>query len=303
MNPKQRIERLYELISTVLAGLEGNRFAWGNGQRLAWVPLLREAGITLVTKTQIEKRDLVLKRNAKPVGSAYFGAPIKRYADLYVLEVQTTKPKAVDTDCWLFLNCEMMTGSPPEKCPNRKACKQNAMHSSNRVCKLPYEIEKWHPILDEELKSWLVVRYDMPEEAKSAGWHPAENFTKYYVYKNRCLWVGREDWDGWYCPNLPQELTVLGWATSVELPYWFINVWQDDRGSYRNYLEVITGIAVHQENGWYKALKNLYYKMSKCGNLFSCDELHVSFPTDDPNYSEAIALGWYPAVDLMVARN
>lgn len=90
---KKRIEQLHSLTGMVLKGLNGNPFNWGDTQRKSWIPILKKIDITLVTKTQIEKQGLILKRGAKPVGTAYFGSPIKKYADLYVLEIQCTQPK------------------------------------------------------------------------------------------------------------------------------------------------------------------------------------------------------------------
>jgi hypothetical protein len=91
MYTKQKLERIHELIGKVLSGLEGKPFAWGDGQRNAWISMLQEFNITLVTQTGLKKRGYRLKRGAKPVGSAYFGAPLQIHADLYVLQIQCVK--------------------------------------------------------------------------------------------------------------------------------------------------------------------------------------------------------------------
>lgn len=90
MNLKQLIT-LQNLTYTLLLGIEGNRFSWGQGQRRAWVPILAKIGIILVTKTQINKRGYRLKRNQKPVGTVYFGAPIQCNAEVFILEIQCVK--------------------------------------------------------------------------------------------------------------------------------------------------------------------------------------------------------------------
>ena len=96
MNPSQlivKIDRLHALTVQVKGGLMGKPFAWGAGEANAYMPILAGIGITLITKTQVKKRGYVLKRGVKPVGSRYYGAPIQKRADLYVLECQC-KPKA-----------------------------------------------------------------------------------------------------------------------------------------------------------------------------------------------------------------
>jgi hypothetical protein len=90
MTRKQLIV-LRELIHEILQGLNGNKFEWNQGQRYNWVPILRKAGITLVSATQLKKHGYRLKNRQNPVGSAYFGAPIQRQVDLFVLEIQTVR--------------------------------------------------------------------------------------------------------------------------------------------------------------------------------------------------------------------
>ena len=293
MKPRLNIQRLHELLGIVLNGLDGQPFSWGDGQRQAWVPILKAAGVTLITKTQIEKHGYRLKRGAKPVGSAYFGAPIKRYADLYVLEVQCVKPKPPETDCWLFLDCEQMTGKPPEKCPNRKQCKQNALHTSNRSCNLPYQ--RWLPTPDQLFSiPTLQVLNSASEEARAAGWHPT--FDLFYEYRHGGMWVGRFFNGG--SPRIPEEAQALGFATAEDTPYWL--------NSKPGYLFVtITASggerypAKFKDAGWYPAIALPYYIMPDW-NLGSVSVLKVSFPIDDPDYQDAIAAGWYPASELPI---
>lgn len=262
MKPREHILRLHELLGIVLKGLDGHPFTWGNGQRLAWTPLLKEAGVTLVTKTQIEKRGMKLKRGAKPVGCAYFGAPIQRYADLYVLEVQCVKPKPPDTDCWLFLDCFVMTGFPALSCPNRKHCKQNALHSSNRSCPLPYTYQQALPHYGKPFDyegSLLVVYPNLPLEAIAAGWHPASKL--FYEYRSGGMWIGTKENGGFLSlSNIPQEAQALGFARAVWLPYHVYSDWKE-----RN-------VSV----------------------------LEVGFPKNDPDYQDAIFSGWYPACELPI---
>lgn len=293
MNPRRRIQRLHELLGTVLKGLDGQPFTWGNGQRMAWTPILREAGVNLVTKTQIEKRGLRLKRGAKPVGWAYFGAPIQRYADLYVLEVQCVKPKPPDTDCWLFLDCFEMTGRPPEKCPNRKQCKQNALHSSNRSCSLPYQ--RWLPERDQLFSiPTLQVLKSASEEARAAGWHPTVDF--FYEYRDGGLWIGRFFNGG--LPKIPEEARALGFATAEDTPYWL-----NSKPGYLFVTHTAPGgkfyPAKFKNAGWYPAVDLPYYILPDWSDK-SVSVLTVSFPLDDPDYQDAIAAGWHPACELPI---
>lgn len=92
MKPSEMIAALrrYEYVANVLErGLRrGKAFSWGDGQRRTWEPVARELGATLLSKTAIARRGYRIKRGAKPVGAIYYGAPISRYADVYVLECQ-----------------------------------------------------------------------------------------------------------------------------------------------------------------------------------------------------------------------
>lgn len=71
-----------------LQGGENGNMSWSNGGMKNYVRMLREMGITLVTKTQAKKMGYRMKRGAQPVASGYFTAPISQQCDLYVLECQ-----------------------------------------------------------------------------------------------------------------------------------------------------------------------------------------------------------------------
>jgi hypothetical protein len=75
-----------EMLSDGLAGKR--QFHWGDGERQAYTVKAAALGATLVSRNQIKKQGYELKRNAKPVGTAYFGAPIQRATDLFILESQ-----------------------------------------------------------------------------------------------------------------------------------------------------------------------------------------------------------------------
>ncbi len=79
--------------------------AWGDGNRRTWTPVLRGLGVALVSKTKAEQLGHRIRRGAVPVVNAYFGAPLQRHADLYLLGAQTrfvgvrsTKKPAVTVD-------------------------------------------------------------------------------------------------------------------------------------------------------------------------------------------------------------
>ena len=89
---RKQILKLYELLREVEGSLRYKRgFRWGQGVRGTWTKLLKRAGIILLTRTALAKRGLEPKRGAVPVGTAYFGAPLKVHAELFVLGVQTRK--------------------------------------------------------------------------------------------------------------------------------------------------------------------------------------------------------------------
>lgn len=88
-----RIESLRHVATQIYDGLSGHPFQWGDGQRTAWTPIAQQLGLTLVTRSHADRLGYAIKRNAKPVGSAYFRAPLKRTAQLYVLECQCVKQK------------------------------------------------------------------------------------------------------------------------------------------------------------------------------------------------------------------
>ncbi|NJQ96797.1 MAG: hypothetical protein HC784_01995, partial [Hydrococcus sp. CSU_1_8] len=85
-------------------------------------------------------------------------------------------------ECWLFLDCQVMTGYQPSQCPNYKNCQHNAIHSINRACAVPY-----HRFIDDEFRSLEVCVYVEPE-AIAAGWHTSVRLP--YRYKPGCLEVG-----------------------------------------------------------------------------------------------------------------
>ena len=86
---KAQLQRIQSIAQMIINGLAGKPFRWGDGERSAWQPLAEvRLGITLVTPTGIKKRGYRLKAGVKPVGEAYYGAPLQVYAPLYVLECQ-----------------------------------------------------------------------------------------------------------------------------------------------------------------------------------------------------------------------
>jgi hypothetical protein len=86
---KGQLQRIQAIAQLIINGLAGKPFRWGDGERSAWQPLAEmRLGITLVTASGAKKRGYRIKAGAKPVGEAYYAAPLQRYADLYVLECQ-----------------------------------------------------------------------------------------------------------------------------------------------------------------------------------------------------------------------
>lgn len=75
------------LLPQVVDGLRGEPFVWDADEYERKKPLLKEVGITLVTKADIKNLGGVLHKYAVPVGSVCFPL-LASYADVYVLECQ-----------------------------------------------------------------------------------------------------------------------------------------------------------------------------------------------------------------------
>lgn len=203
-----------------------------------------------------------------------------------------TKPSPT---CWLYLNCEDMTGQPAEKCPNRRKCRVNAKHSENRSCDLPY----WYCPLDFDFFSYgqqvLTVQYTLEPEAIAAGWQTAEPLPWHRQHDG--LWIGFNPNTYFFIPITP-EAQAAGFARAEDTPYSsnskpgeIIVTDYYPRGLYpRHFLKA----------GWYPADKLPYYTIKKSrGNPDnSIAGLYVSFPVTDSTYQEAIAAGWYPPLSL-----
>lgn len=87
------LERRTLLLTAIIEGIRGNPFEWGESERKIKIHQLEnEFGIKLVSANAIKRAGHVLKSRANPIGKVYYGAPIQKYVDVYVLGVHT-KPK------------------------------------------------------------------------------------------------------------------------------------------------------------------------------------------------------------------
>lgn len=88
---RMQLSRLADLLALIERALSEKRpvFHWCDGARKPWTRLLRQAGVVLMTPTAMLRRGHEPKRGARPVGTAYFGAPIKQDGELYVWGLQT----------------------------------------------------------------------------------------------------------------------------------------------------------------------------------------------------------------------
>ncbi len=116
-------------------------------------------------------------------------------------------------ECWLFLDCLVMTGYPPSQCPNFKDCKHNAFHTGNRSCNLPYtrQLPNEHEFLPTE----PYLRVDCDSDAIEAGWHCPSPLFYSYSQQRKIL----EVWDDLY--PMPPEAKQLGFAEAHLLPYYY----------------------------------------------------------------------------------
>ena len=86
-----RLHRFEEVARALQNGLLGDPFNWPEWARKLYVPVAGELGCTLLTITALHRQGYELKPKALPVGKVYYGAPLKRYAPVYIAEVQATK--------------------------------------------------------------------------------------------------------------------------------------------------------------------------------------------------------------------
>lgn len=91
---RQQLARKIEVLQQIQAGLAGTPFHWGDAGRQAGQRWAAECGYPLVSETAIRKHRHTLRPKARPVGYAYFGAPIQRTVGLYVLGLQTRAEEA-----------------------------------------------------------------------------------------------------------------------------------------------------------------------------------------------------------------
>lgn len=91
---RDQITKLRELLVVIEDCLKNKHaFRWGEGVRIRWTKLLQRAGVELMTRTALARLGEEPKRGSKPVGTAYFGAPLQVQAELFIRGVQT-RPKA-----------------------------------------------------------------------------------------------------------------------------------------------------------------------------------------------------------------
>jgi hypothetical protein len=88
----EQLQYIQKAITELELGLIGAKgFIWGETEGRSKMGWLSRLGFVLVSKSKLEKGGHELKKGAKPVGTTYYGAPIKRYTDLYLLNVQTKR--------------------------------------------------------------------------------------------------------------------------------------------------------------------------------------------------------------------
>jgi len=179
-------------------------------------------------------------------------------------------------ECWLFLDCQEMTGYPPKKCPNYKNCKHNALNNINRVCVLPY-----HRFFESKALSFLEVCVYVQPEAIAAGWHSPVRIP--YRYKPGYLEVGM--FIGDLIPCLEKEQIAAGYAIAEELPYIILKNKKLLVKHFRSQAK--------KEAGWCASV-NLPYCCKRKPKRWEVD-----FDQADERYREAIAAGWYPAESIL----
>lgn len=85
---KTMLEARKGVITDLINGLSGKPFEWGEGAAKARQHILKELGVTLVTRNRAKALGYAINPRAKNVGVIYFGSPISQYGDVYILECQ-----------------------------------------------------------------------------------------------------------------------------------------------------------------------------------------------------------------------
>ncbi|MHC5777967.1 hypothetical protein [Nostoc sp.] len=157
------------------------------------------------------------------------------------------KGKKTEVGCWLFLDCESMTGIPAEECPNLESCKNNALHSQNRWCFLPYQ--KWIPEIDQlfEISTLKVSR--------------KESDKKYTIFLH-----------GGDIPIIQlQELSLVAKVNLNDFPE------VEDDEDLQQFLNVVYSITQNRESFWCKRpeiemLVNEPQRSTAIGDIFELDK-------------------------------
>jgi hypothetical protein len=175
-------------------------------------------------------------------------------------------------ECWLFLDCQVMTGYPADRCPNWADCKQNALHTDNRYCWVPYEVFDFN-----DHRELMVMRAREPEH-KTGGW--ANPCGIPYLWNPGELIVGGMLAD--LVGSVDEEAEKYGYAAAIKIPYSY------DPDTKELKVEICLTKA-HQEAGWGRAVL-LPYQYD-----LATKTLEVSFVWAEVENKNAIAAGWHSA--------
>ena len=83
---KRRVASTQRWLKVLEDGLEGKPHSLGAGEADAFEKSLARLEIQFLSVSKATKEGLELKRGASPVVNRYYGAPISKHVDLYVLE-------------------------------------------------------------------------------------------------------------------------------------------------------------------------------------------------------------------------
>lgn len=109
---RKRLDRNANLLDRVSAVLNGApAMQWGEGERITFTRMLRQHGVELVSRTAAKRRGHRIKRRARPLAVAYFGAPIQLDVELFVFDVHTAPLKVPAV---VHLQLLTTTRNPPE---------------------------------------------------------------------------------------------------------------------------------------------------------------------------------------------
>lgn len=78
-------------LQSVVTGLKGENWQWSEHKRKKVAATLAKFKLSLVTRNGASKQGFAARDDAPPIAAGYYPAPIGRYCDLFILEIDFVK--------------------------------------------------------------------------------------------------------------------------------------------------------------------------------------------------------------------